>query len=55
MENKWEYLVLGKDSKDLWVDYLNKYGTLGWELVQIVQKTGGSPTVIFKRKLPENK
>lgn len=46
----WEYKRL-EVARSLTIIELNKYGGLGWELVQKIKDTGFTWTYIFKRKI----
>lgn len=51
--DKWEYKRLLPINSYLTLNQLNKYGELGWELIQKVKDIDDTWTYIFKRKITQ--
>lgn len=53
---EYEYLWLDTDNMDHTTEILNKYGLMGWELVQFIRRDGlngfSHEVAVFKRLLP---
>jgi hypothetical protein len=49
----WEYLTQSVDPMKM-QGLLNNFGMSGWELVAVLERTGGWPVVIMKRRSGDN-